>query len=281
MRLVGNVGAALVIACSTLGGCGPRAVVNDPGSITLKSALAEVGEGLAQMVKAQPPTNNFGLYPAEVTVTFNVIATGTSSASLMVTPGSRFITPAIERAGAQVGVGESASRGNTVSVKFVNLLFAPQDSLVHHVSGTQLFELRQAILGIDPRPVFIAVPPDPVAREGAAPAPNTGGEPPKPPADSSKEPAPQAAAAPHPSLPAMKFLSPFTPEQDPAELIRALSVERLRDLARAINTKVGLTVVDPHQPEADLRRAVGAAAIKDKLNKAAIESMIASSAPKP
>ena len=121
---------------------------------------------------------------------------------------------------------ETARRANTVTIKFVNIFFAPPDSLVQHLSGAQLYELRMAIRGDDPRPLFIAAPTQPKETTSTehgedAPRPVVGVAAVVPAS------APIEVAKPRASLPAMKFMSPFKPEEDPGELIRGLPIEKL------------------------------------------------------
>lgn len=274
-RLVVGFVVLSALVPATLVGCGPRSIVKDPSAITLKSALTEVGEGLAAMVKAQPASTDFGVYPAEVVVSFNVAASGTGSGTLLVTPGLPDITPAVERTGLKASVSETATRANTVTVKFINVLFAPPDALVQHVTGPQLFELRQAMLGIDPRSVMVPVQMDttaakPAAAAQAAPTDKAS----IPSAAKSGEAAQPAPVQTRASLPAMKFMSPTDAENDASTYIKSLPADRLAPLARALNARVGLEVVRPDGDADALRERLVDSAARLTLKRADLESMV-------
>ncbi len=205
-----GVGLFWVLAL-TFAGCATRSVVKNPEAITLKAALADLGQGLGELIRAQPSEGEMGLYPAEITVNFDVCASASGDGSLCVAPASTELGKASLTAGAK----EEAKRSNSVSVRFVNVLFAPPDSLVQKLSGEQLYAVRSALRGVDPRGVFV----------GAA-----GAE--KPP-----------HAAPGPDLGPMRYLSGAETTDDPIACVLGLDDAGLRGLGAAMNARAGKEVV--------------------------------------
>lgn len=271
VRTVTSIGSLLILA-----GCGARGVVMDPQEISIENALQQVGEGMSNMVKTQSESTELGLYPAEVVVSFNVAASGTSGTTLMVTPGGPYVTPATERVGLESTVGETASRDNNITVRFVNVLFASPDTLIANMSGAQLFELRQALHGIDPRAAYLMFPEgQPGEGAGASAAPVTSDDnetlASATPEVGGNVPVPNLAT---PSLPPMKFMSPKSDEDERATLIEGFDRERLDRLVTAVNARVGMNVVDPNIADDDeLKAALVKAAEQLRMSKGDIDIM--------
>jgi hypothetical protein len=105
-----------------------RTIVPQPGKITLEAAMKSVVEGLRQLRDAEGGLRT-GLIADEVTVAFNVSASGTDSSSLHLemTP-----IPTSPMAGGKASTDFSssftASRGNQITIKFKNIMTAPTNN---------------------------------------------------------------------------------------------------------------------------------------------------------
>jgi len=127
------LGILVAASLSMVAGCcgGTKWIVPEPSKITLEAAMKSVGEGLKQMKTAEGDIKT-GLLPSEVTVSFNVTASATDSTKLAVAVGTP-PAPQIPVSGSVTGDLSSAitaSRGNTITIKFTNLLFAPKEQLI-------------------------------------------------------------------------------------------------------------------------------------------------------
>lgn len=163
--------ALLVIGVTTiLVGCAarkPADYLSEPSAITLEQAMEQVTNGLQKMVAKRMEAEEegvyqqLGLHASEVIITFNVTGSSTADGKLFVDlAGSNTSSPlALGRAGGEAGTVETASRGNQITVRFVNLLFATPDTLAGALDAHDLHRLRYALLGKDPGP------------KGSAPAP--------------------------------------------------------------------------------------------------------------
>jgi hypothetical protein len=113
--------ALCLAVCLLIVGC-----VSNPSKISFRDAMYQVGEGLVYsqvgrdeaLAKVHAKPGDFGLYPSEVVVTFNVAAGSTISAegsgSASTIPGS----PTLKLAGAWTG-----NRGNTITLKFQSIYY--------------------------------------------------------------------------------------------------------------------------------------------------------------
>lgn len=97
--------------------------VAPPAEISFEDAMSQLGSGFKKMIEAQGDVRT-GLVASEATVTFNVKASAKDSskltAELSLAPTTPF--PETARVGGEVGGSSEGERGNTVTVKFVNLL---------------------------------------------------------------------------------------------------------------------------------------------------------------
>ena len=73
----------VVIAALFFFGCSSGRVVSQPSQITLEEAMASVGRGLCSMRQAQGDLRT-ALIPSEISVTFNIAASGTDTGKLYV-----------------------------------------------------------------------------------------------------------------------------------------------------------------------------------------------------
>ena len=115
------------------------------GYIT-KEAMEEVATGLNRMYEIRANSPKSGLLPSEVTVVFNISASATDKGKLFIEAGAKAAEILkVTGVGAEVGTQVAAARGNTVTVKFTNVLFAPKDTLVMHKSPEDLKKLLEVI----------------------------------------------------------------------------------------------------------------------------------------
>ena len=129
--------------------------VSDPSTVTLEDALGQVGTGMRNMyvnsrggdVGTVTAANMkpFGLSVRECEVTFNITAGSEKTINkklvvdLSVTPPTP--VPISGKANAEAGMTEvyKASRGNTITIKFLNPAFAPPDTLIHDAKDGDTF----------------------------------------------------------------------------------------------------------------------------------------------
>jgi hypothetical protein len=131
----------------SLSGCGLFQQTAKPSEITLAKAMQEVGTGLKAMKMAEGDVKT-GLIASEVTVVFNIAASDKKSGNLTIDLSA----PTVAGAGTgKLGGGltseTGSQRGNTVTVKFVNLLMIPKDTLAY--KGT-LADLNPVVSGPNP-----------------------------------------------------------------------------------------------------------------------------------
>ncbi len=136
----------LVSTVLLLNGCATSRIA-DPGKITLQQALVSVAEGLDQMAQAQK--RKTGLVPSEVDVTFNITASATDAGKLYVELSSIPAAGGTLKAGGEASTSISATRGNQVTIKFTNLLFADKDKLVTSKKPDEIAKLLKELFGTD------------------------------------------------------------------------------------------------------------------------------------
>jgi hypothetical protein len=114
----------LGIMLVSLTGCASYVVPN-PSAITLENAMYSVGAGLREMRRGEGDLRT-GLIPEEVEVTFNISASGDQGGKLYVevSPIPLGVSPIQGKAGAELSAKYTAQRGNQITIKFRNLLFA-------------------------------------------------------------------------------------------------------------------------------------------------------------
>jgi len=126
-----------------LGGCasiGP-ADITKRDEVTVETALNSVGCGIKRMYDGQRGLTT-GLIPSEVEVRFALSASAKDSGQLTID----FSKPVGDtsgnlKSGAGVEKSSEAALTNTITIKFVNVLTAPKDSLIHDQSPAQVREL--------------------------------------------------------------------------------------------------------------------------------------------
>ena len=106
-----------------LAGCGYRpAELADPYSITLRSAVLDVADTLAEAKRRTKYRDQTGLYPQEATVEFNIASKSTEADTLKIDASAPagFIFPL--SASAQSSLTNEGSRGNTIKITFKNIV---------------------------------------------------------------------------------------------------------------------------------------------------------------
>jgi hypothetical protein len=141
-----NKAVLITINVMFISGCAATKVVPEPGKITLQAAMEEVATGLNKMYEIRKDYPKSGLLPTEVTVVFNISASGKDEGKLYVEAGATgadFLK--ITKAGVDVNSTIEASRGNTVTIKFTNILFAPKDTLIMNKTPDEIDKLLETI----------------------------------------------------------------------------------------------------------------------------------------
>ena len=148
----------LAIISASLTGCASYVVPN-PGAITLESAMYSVGAGLREMRRGEGDLRT-GLIPEEVDVTFNISASGVQDGKLYVevSPIPLGVTPIQGKAGGDISTSYTAQRGNQITIKFKNLLFAdPAKTQFKNSEETQkMFDLLKKKENADGGPFYLA-----------------------------------------------------------------------------------------------------------------------------
>lgn len=152
-----------VMAVGVLAGCAsftPVKVVGEPSEVTIEQALVSVGNGLTRMRDAIG-TDKTGLIPAEVTVTFKLAASAKDSGKLTVdlsVPITSGGTAGTASAGGEATQSSEGSRSNEITIKFVNLLVVPTNTLATAKDAKQIDELIQMLMKHGITTMFTPVP---------------------------------------------------------------------------------------------------------------------------
>ncbi len=147
---------AVLIAGSGLTGCATQQIIPEPGKITLEAAMAEVAAGLNNMYDIRKDHPKSGLVPSEVTIVFNVSASAKDEGKLYIEAGATTADVLkIGKAGAEVGSKIESARGNQVTIKFSNLLFAPKDTYVTTKDPGDIGKLLKALKEAGAEPLMI------------------------------------------------------------------------------------------------------------------------------
>ena len=138
----------LVAASLSTSACATGKVVPEPSNITLEAAMKSVGEGLKQMKDAQGDIKT-GLLPSEVTVTFNVTASASDNSKLAITVSTPQAAqlPVSGSLTGELSSAISAARGNVITIKFTNLLFAPEKQLLTMKTAKEIEEILKTLKG--------------------------------------------------------------------------------------------------------------------------------------
>lgn len=156
----GLVYGALVIVC-VMSGCAsftPVQVVGQPSEVTVEEALKSVGRGLHDM-RLEIGENKTGLVPAEVIVNFKLAASAKDSGKLTVdlsVPLTSGGAAGSGKIGAEAEKSSEGSRSNEITIKFVNLLLLPKDTLGTIKSAKDIDDLITMLKGHGITPMFVA-----------------------------------------------------------------------------------------------------------------------------
>lgn len=145
MNYLGIVALALCAVVPT--GCAslrPSALVT-PSEVTLENALEEVGRGLKKMYDAEQGLK-VGLIPSEIEVKFNLAASAKDSGKLTIDLSKSVPEPIKKetKVGGSIEQSSEGERSNTMTVKFVNILMIPKDTLAQTKSSADLSALLKA-----------------------------------------------------------------------------------------------------------------------------------------
>lgn len=141
-------GLIITSAFISLSGCGLFQQTAKPSEITLVNAMRDVGLGLRAMHDAQKGMTT-GLIPSAVDVTFNVAASDKKDGNLTIDL-SKAVTGDItsnKSLGGGLSSSAESSRGNTVTVHFINLMVVPKDTVAYTRSPADIVNLFEALPG--------------------------------------------------------------------------------------------------------------------------------------
>ena len=139
------LGVLVILGLSTPG-CSTGKVVTKPTDITLEAAMESVGAGLKRMRDAEGDTKT-GLLPSDVTVSFNVTVSASDSKKLAVSANTvaAAALPASAGLTGEMGTTMSAARGNVITIRFTNLLFADEKQLIAKKSAQEVKDILKAL----------------------------------------------------------------------------------------------------------------------------------------
>lgn len=129
-----------------LSGCSLFEPVTKPSEVTLEQALASVGSGLKVMHEAEKGTKT-GLIASEVTVTFAIAASKDVTGKLTVDLSKTLSGGDVSSTNSQGGSLEAKSvqsRSNNITVKFVNVMTIPKDTLAYEKPAAELLQIMKA-----------------------------------------------------------------------------------------------------------------------------------------
>ncbi len=130
----------IVIIGFTFTGCEQ---IVEPKTVTLENAMRQVATGLNEMYEIGKDYPKTGLTPSEVSIEFNISAKGTKEGKLVI--GTAVPLEGIN-AGGELGSKVEASRGNKVTIKFVNLFLSDsKDSLIMVKKPEEIAELLKVL----------------------------------------------------------------------------------------------------------------------------------------
>lgn len=112
-----------VVSSILLSGCAYRPTeVADPNAITLRAAVLDIADTLAEAKRRTKNRDQTGLYPTEATVEFNIASKSTEADSLKLDASAPagFIVPV--SASAQSSLTNEGSRGNKITITFKNII---------------------------------------------------------------------------------------------------------------------------------------------------------------
>lgn len=141
------------LSASTVAGCASWSAGPELGKITLEDAMTAVATGLNNMYDMRKDHPKSGLMPAEVTIVFNISASTKDEGKLYIEAGATTAEVLkIAKAGAEVGSKIETSRGNQVTIKFENILFAPKDTFIMTKTPEDILKLLDTLekAGIPP-----------------------------------------------------------------------------------------------------------------------------------
>lgn len=131
-----------------LSGCGLFQSIAKPSEITLVKAMEDVGAGLRAMHDAQKGMTT-GLLPSSVDVTFNIAASDQKGGNLTIDLSQAATGDITKNQSLGGGLTSSvvSSRGNTVTVRFTNLMTIPKDTVAYTRSPADIVELFKSLPG--------------------------------------------------------------------------------------------------------------------------------------
>lgn len=130
---------AYSISALALSGCSLFQPVTQPSEVTLEKALESVGKGLTLMRVAQGDMKT-GMIASDVTVTLNLAASRNAGGKLTVdlgrdNPGTVVTS---QKVGGSVEATSVQSRSNMITIKFVNIMTIPKDTLAYSKTSEEL-----------------------------------------------------------------------------------------------------------------------------------------------
>lgn len=119
------------IGVVSLSGCSLFQPTAKPSEITLTKAMQDLGIGLKLMKMGEGDVKT-GLIASDVTVVFNIAASDKKSGGLTIDMSAPIESgTGTGKVGGNLAAESASQRGNTVTIKFVNLLTIPKDTLAY------------------------------------------------------------------------------------------------------------------------------------------------------
>lgn len=139
-KLVFVFSAVVLTGCASLQ---PKDLVT-PSEVTLENALEEVGKGLKKMYDAEQGLK-VGLIPSEIEVKFNLAASANDNGKLTIDLSKSVPDPIKKetKVGGSIEQSSEGERSNTITVKFINILMIPKDTLAQSKSPADIGALLE------------------------------------------------------------------------------------------------------------------------------------------
>lgn len=121
----------IAIGLISLSGCSLFQPTAKPSEITLTKAMQDLGTGLKLMKMGEGDVKT-GLIASDVTVVFNIAASDKKSGGLTIDMSAPIESgTGTGKATGNLAAESTSQRGNTVTIKFVNLLTIPKETLAY------------------------------------------------------------------------------------------------------------------------------------------------------
>ena len=130
---------AMMLVCHGCASISP-ANLTAQNEVSVESALNSVGCGIKRLYDGQRGLTT-GLVPSEVEVKLALSASAKDSGQLSIDFSKHLETNTDIKTSSGYNSSSEASRSNTITIRFINVLTAPKDTVIYNQNPAQLREL--------------------------------------------------------------------------------------------------------------------------------------------